>query len=246
MAVYAAQVYRMDAEIGRILHVLRKEEILDNTLIWFLSDNGATQAAIYLASGWYADRTGPIGSATSFDAYGARWANASNTPFKLFKHWTAEGGIATPLIVYWPEMIKPILDKNHYGHVIDILPTCLETAGIPQNYLPGYEERKELEGQSLLPLFEGKEVDHERPLFWEHQGNWAVRKGAWKLLFTREINGKIVDKLELFNLNADRSECRDISGENTGKVSELKELYARWAQKVGVEPWDSLILAKNL
>lgn len=130
MAVYAAQVHLMDQNIGRLLDLLAKKDQLENTLIFFLSDNGATDAAIYLARQWVAERDGPTGSARSFDAYGARWANVSNTPYPLFKSTVAEGGIKTPLIVHFPAEIPAGQRSERYGHVIDLLPTCLEMAGL--------------------------------------------------------------------------------------------------------------------
>jgi arylsulfatase len=246
MAVYAAQIYRMDLEIGRIMEELRREKTIENTLIMFLSDNGATQAAIYLAASWYADRSGPIGTAASFDAYGAGWANASNTPFKLFKYWTAEGGIATPFIAFWPGKIEPGINLDRYGHVIDLLPTCLDAAGFSPQNPNNHAESSGIEGISLLPLFRGADLPSERNLFWEHHGNWAVRDGPWKLLFTLQVNRTYVEPLELFDLSADRSECFDLSADYPEKVNELKALYLEWAEKVGVEPWDSLILAREL
>ncbi len=241
MAVYAAQIYRMDLGIGEIIRMLRKEKELENSLIMFLSDNGATNAAIYLAASWAADRSGPIGSANSFDAYGARWANASNTPFKLFKHWTTEGGIATPFIAFWPQKISPRLENRHYAHVIDLLPTCLDAAGLSDG-----QNLPEAEGISLLPVFLTNGQNPERILFWEHQGSWAVRKGKWKLVHTKKIMGREVSLLELFDLEEDRAECHDLSSEYPEIVRELKELYEKWASRAGVVPWDSLILAREL
>ena len=244
MAVYAAQVYRMDREIGRIIKNLTEIGILKNTLVIFLSDNGATQAAIYLAKNWVASRSGEIGSAESFDAYGASWANASNTPFRLFKHWTTEGGIATPFIAFWPARIKAGLEREQYGHVMDLLPTCMEAAGITA--ARNEKGKIPLAGKSLFPLFSGKTLPGERTIFWEHQGNWAVRRGDWKLVFTREVNRKMINDLNLYNIRSDRSEANDLSNLYPEIVYELDSLYQIWADQTGVEPWDSLILARNL
>ncbi len=237
MAVYAAQMYRMDQGIGEVISYLEKEDKLDNTIIMFLSDNGATKAGIYMATSWVADRSGPIGSENSFDSYGARWANASNVPFRLFKTWTAEGGIKTPFIMHWPAHIEPARVEN-YGHLIDVMPTCLKAAGVSKETMQQYN----LEGVDLLnPEFKN---DTSRVIYWEHHGNWAVRKGPWKLLSARYKKSPV--KVGLYNLEEDPAELNDLKHEYPGKVQELQELYDKWTEKVGVLPFDSLILARPI
>lgn len=238
MAVYAAQMYRMDQGIGKVISYLENAGKLDNTIIMFLSDNGATNAGIYRATSWIADRSGPIGSENSFDSYGARWANASNVPYRLFKHWTAEGGIKTPFIMHWPARIKPETVITNYGHLIDIMPTCLKAAGVPNATIRDYN----LEGVDLLvPKFE---EDTSRVIYWEHQGNWAVRKGPWKLMSV--VYKKEPAEVGLYNLEQDPAELHDLKNEFPEKTKELHGLYKTWAERVAVMPFDSLILARPI
>lgn len=246
MAVYAAQVYSMDRAIGRVVDYLEEQGELDNTLILFLSDNGATHAAIYLATSFIADRSGPIGSARSFDSYGARWGNMSNTPYPLFKLYTAEGGIKTPLIAHYPKGIEPNTVSVAYGHVIDLLPTCLELAGVeyPETY--NGHPIQPAEGISLAPAFRGAALPAGRPLFWEHHGNYAVRKGKWKLLNVVDAKDAGGDRLQLFGLDSDPSESRDVSAQHPEMVRELQRLYQEWTAWIGVEPFNSLILARPI
>ena len=235
MAVYAAMVYRMDAGIGQIVNYLEQQKELDNTLIMFLSDNGATKASIHLATSFYADRSGPIGSANSFDSQGAGWANANNAPLRLFKTFCHEGGISTPFVAFWPERI-PGGSLNHAqaAHVIDLLPTCLDAAGSNKTY--------DAEGQSILPQLSGESANVERTLYWEHQGGKAIRKGKWKLV----MNKKRDSEWKLYDIENDRTEMNDLTNEHAGKTDELMKMWQDWADRVGVEPWDSLKLVRSL
>ncbi len=221
MAVYAAMVARLDRGVGEVVKKLEELGVLGNTLILFLSDNGACAET----------KTGgkpgaPIGSAYSNTTYEAPWANLSNTPFRYFKHWTYEGGIATPLIVHWPGKIPAGRIVRETGHVVDILPTLLEAAGgrYPQDRIP-------LSGHSLLASLRGGKPMPRRTLFWEHEGNRAVRQGDWKLT---AANG---GEWELYNLAKDRSETKNLATERPERVRELAGAYARWASRVGVMEW---------
>jgi arylsulfatase A-like enzyme len=162
------------------------------------------------------------------------WAFVSDTPFRLCKHFVHEGGIASPLIVHWPEMVK---DQGGIvrqpAHVTDIMATCLDAAGAayPSSYrghpiLP-------MEGRSLLPVFQG-EVRPERPIFWEHEGNRGVRFGKWKLV------ARYPQAWELYDMESDRTESIDLAGRNPGQVRVLAEWYADWAKPCGVLPWDQV------
>lgn len=242
MATYAAQMYAMDKGIGKIIQQLTQSGQLENTLILFLSDNGATNAAIYLANSWVADRSGPIGSAQSFDSYGAMWANVSNTPFQLFKSRTMEGGIRTPLIAYFPKRFPARIETQTYGHIIDIFSSCLNLAEINEDsdhFVP-------TEGISLLPLWEDRSLPSGRPLYWEHHDNWAVRKGPWKLVHSPPNNPQNKDQTQLFHLENDPAELINLSTQYPDKASELRASYQNWADSVGVVPLDSLILARPL
>jgi arylsulfatase A-like enzyme len=232
MAVYAAQVDRMDKGIGDIIAVLKELGQLDNTLIIFLSDNGGTHEnpSSKEISG------GEIGSPNSFTSYSRSWANVSNTPFRMYKHWVHEGGISTPFIAHYPKMIQGHRVDNQVGHIMDIMATCLDLAGA--SYPDTYKGKqiKPLKGKSLVPIFENKVREGYEALFWEHQGNRAVRQGKWKLV---SVHGK--DTWELYDMERDRSEINNLNEKYPEKVKELSGLYAQWAENTEVLPWDQVI-----
>ncbi len=229
MAVYAAMVDRMDQNIGRIVRKLKERGIFDNTLILFLSDNGGC------AEGglWGFNREGgPIGSPASYASYGLCWANASDTPFRRYKKWAHEGGIATPLIAHWPAVVESKGELVHEpGHVIDIMATCCDAANA--EYPRRYKGKQivPLEGKSLLPVLQGRSRAGHEAIHWEHQGNRAIRCGKWKLV--SEHPGE----WELYDLEQDRTELNDLAEELPDKVAELKAMYAQWAKRCGVRPW---------
>ena len=266
MEVYAAMVDSMDQGIARIVGELRRQNALENTLIFFLEDNGGCAEGVgrhpNVNNKWVPAiedrepmgpdelqprlippmkvrdgrpmRGGPDvmpGPDGTYIAYGRNWANVSNTPFRMYKHWVHEGGIATPLICHWPEGIEPRGTLCHEpGHLIDIMATCVDVAGAkyPNEYKGN--EIQPMEGVSLAPTFQGKRLK-ERPIFWEHEGNRAVRKGQWKLVSDHP------DAWELYDLKADRTEMHDLASEQPEKVRELKTLYEAWAKRCGVRPW---------
>ncbi|WP_373497615.1 arylsulfatase [Aquiflexum sp.] len=231
MSVYAAQMTSMDRGIGELVSRLREHEILDNTLIIFLSDNGGTHEAIDNAefSG------GPIGSRNSFVSYSRSWANVSNTPFRMYKHWVHEGGISTPLIMHYPAMIKEPKINHEVGHIMDIMPTLLELT--QTEYPTSYKGHDilPLRGKSLLPLMEGNKREGHEYLFWEHQGNKAVRKANWKM-----VQKKGSGEWELYEMNIDRTELKDVSGLYPDVVVELEQKYNEWAADAGVLPWEEV------
>jgi arylsulfatase len=167
-------------------------------------------------------------------SYGQSWANASNTPFRRYKHWVHEGGIAAPLIARWPAVIKKAGLTHQPGHVIDLAATCLDVAGVA--YPRKYDDREllPLEGKSLVPVFEGRTRPAHEALFWEHEGNRAVRQGNWKLV---AVHG---GAWELYDLEADRTEQHDLAGKHPDRVKDLAAKYQQWADRVGVVPWDRL------
>lgn len=227
MAVYAAMIDRMDQGIGRVLRQLDRMGAAEHTLVLFLSDNGACHESV-LSKGYHDPEAAP-GSRRTFDAVERPWANASNTPFRMFKHWVHEGGIATPLIARWPAHIRSgggLTDQ--VAHVIDIMPTAVEAA--QARYPAEFEDRPvaSCEGISLLPVLAGG-PSRERPaLYWEHMKNRAIREGKWKLVAKKD------DTWELYDLEADRTELKDLSGENVEKARDLIARYDSWAARVGV------------
>ncbi|MCD6304368.1 MAG: arylsulfatase [Planctomycetes bacterium] len=263
MEVYAAQVDRMDQNIGRLLAALRKNGQTDNTLIFFLSDNGGC-AEEYGSRGpirpapeklkglspmgkdELQTRMQPVktrdgrpvrtgrgvmpGPADTYISYGRAWANASNTPFRLYKHWVHEGGISTPLIVYWPGVIKrrgELYDQP--GHLIDIMATCVDVAGAtyPKHYKGN--DIQPMEGRSLTPAFDGKTIEREA-LYWEHEGNRAVRMGKWKLVALR---GR---PWELYDMDADRCELHNLADKKPDLVAKLSATWEAYAKRTHVFP----------
>ena len=179
------------------------------------------------------------GPADTYIAYGKAWANVSNTPFRKYKHWVHEGGIATPLIVHWPEKIKDAGRLRHDpSHLIDIMATCADAGGAkyPEKYKGN--EITPMEGTSLLPVFEGKTLDN-RPLFWEHERNCAVRLGKWKLVCAGGLRpeGVPLDKWELYDMETDRSELNNLAGKYPEKVREMGKMFNEWAWRAYVLPW---------
>lgn len=250
MAVYAAMIHSMDRAIGRVLEALRRSGSYEDTLIMFLSDNGGCAEELRpTAQGLHVPkltrdgrpvRVGNLpevmpGPEDTYQSYGVAWANLSNTPFRLYKHWVHEGGIATPFIAHWPRGIqRPGAIIHEPAHIIDIMPTCLDVAGAK------YPSEREgvrvlpLEGISLLPLMRGKKVSADRTIYWEHEGNRAVRQGRWKLV-SRHPGG-----WELYDLQADRTEMNDVAARYPDRAQELAGLYEKWAARCGVEPWDKV------
>ncbi len=166
------------------------------------------------------------GPADTYVAYGRGWANVSNTPFREYKHWVHEGGISTPLIAHWPAGIASRGElRKQPGHLIDVMATCVELAGAA--YPP---DATPLEGRSLLPAFEGRPIDRDA-LFWEHEGNKAVRSGDWKLV------AKFRGPWELYDLSRDRVERDNLAAKMPEKVEQLAAKYAEWASRAQVEPW---------
>ena len=243
MAVYAAQIDSLDRNIGRVLQVLKTGGVEKNTLVMFLSDNGASDATWdtpTLMKGWRRDGT-PVrrgndpsikpGPADTFASYGPAWANLSNTPFRQYKRTNHEGGIATPLIVRWPSIIdNPGAITHQVGHIMDIVATCLEVAGVKYpNSFDGHEILP-LEGKSLLPILESRQVEGPDAYYWELGGNPAVRMGKWKLVALKE------EPWELYDMEIDRTEMNDLAAQKPGKVKEMASLYEAWARRVGAKP----------
>lgn len=241
MATYAAQIDEMDQQIGRLIKHLEDQKSLDNTVILFLSDNGATAEHIY---GDEDRSTEAIGTSASFESYRLPWAEVSNTPFRLFKHWAHEGGISTPLIVHWPEKIQPQdAFVTEPTQLTDIMPTLLEIgrASYPDSFKG--QSIHPIEGQSLLPLFTGQSLP-ERTFYWEHEANRAIRKGKWKLVSKAAYDFPYTQRWELYDIEEDRTEMHDQAANYPEKVTELSALWESWAESHMVYPldgrdWDS-------
>ena len=257
MEVYAAQIDRMDQGIGRIVDALELNGQLDNTLVIFLADNGACAEDIpesvtvdelvnKLMIARAATRAGdPVhfgndtgrmpGPENTYQSYGTAWANLSNTPFRLYKHWIHEGGISTPLIVHWPDGIAESGGVRHApGYLPDIMATILDVTGTAYPSDWDGQAIEPLEGQSLAPAF-GQDLIERGPMFWEHEGNAAVRIGPWKLVKRYPL------AWELYDMEADRTELHDLASQHPERVADMARQYEAWADRCGVIPRDQIV-----
>jgi arylsulfatase len=230
MATYAAMIDRIDFAIGTLVAGLKERGELDNTLILFLHDNGGNGEG---GPDGITKGSGPIGSPQSNVWLGMSWATLNNTPFTRYKHFTHEGGISTPLIAHWPNGIARhgALEKQP-GHLIDIMATCVDLAGAkyPREFKGNAIEP--MEGVSLRPAFEGQPLARTQPIFWEHEGNKAVRDGQWKLVMRHKL------AWQLFDMAADRTEQHDVSAQHPEIVSRLEASWNAWAQRTYVDEWN--------
>ncbi len=238
MATYAAMIDRMDQNIGRVLDKLRERGDDKNTVILFLSDNGASHETIdgksFLPS--IVERSKlPASDTASFAAYGRRGANVSNTPFRMYKHWEYEGGTATSFVAYGPSVVKPGRISQQSGHVIDLMATCLDLAGTRYPQTHRGRAITPTEGISLVPLLKGQSGPVHDALYFEHEGNRAVRQGDYKIVSTYPN-----DTWALYNLKVDRTEGRDLSQQQPQRVQQMAALYEVWANRAGVVPYAKL------
>lgn len=231
MRQFAAMIDRVDQNLARIVELLRQREQFDNTLILFLSDNGADQV------------------------HGPLWGQVSNTPFRKFKVWVHDGGIASPLIAHWPAGIPQDQRGKIVGgpaHIMDIFPTCLEAAGAePPATFAGHPVIA-LEGISILPSCRGESTSlpMDRPLFWERAGNEAMRQGHWKLVrgyAAATANGNIANKgprtgkWELYNTGDDPGETQNLASTQPERVETMRSQFEAWAKRVGVVPREEIV-----
>ncbi len=233
MSIYAAQVEEMDQGIGRVLAVLRKTGRERNTLVLFLSDNGGA------AEDPNRSLPGAVpGRRESYEGYGLAGAHVSSSPFRKTKKFTHEGGIAGPLIASWPDGIPKALHGklNHsISHLIDIMPTCLEVARAEFPRQWNGTAALAPEGIGLAPAFQSVgNISRSKALFWEHEGQRAVRDGKWKLVASHD------EPWELYDMEADRTELKDLSSEEPKVVTRLLAEYEAWAAHTGVKPWPVL------
>lgn len=219
MSIHAAMVDRMDQEIGRVLEQLRAMHALDNTLILFLSDNGASAEIMVRGDGH--DPDAAPGSAASYLCLGPGWSSAANTPLRRHKTWVHEGGISTPLIVHWPQGIAARGEwRRTPGHVIDLAPTILEVAGGTWPTRWDDQPVPPSPGRSLRAVFDRDEGLPRESLWWLHEGNRALRVGDWKIVADAKTKA-----WELYDLGTDRGESQDLAGAMPEKV---RELASRW------------------
>lgn len=230
MAVYAGQIAHMDGGVGEILQALQRTGKAENTVVIFLSDNGGcAEGGI-----WGFDKRNnglPPGGVDSYMSYGESWANASNTPFRYYKKWLEQGGIATPLIVRWPAKIDPKRDGsilNQTGHVTDFMPTLCALTGATYPVTYKGNTILPMAGQSLAGEIESGVSQPHRPIYWSLKGHRSVIFDHYQLV----SSGK-KDPWHLYDLNKDRSELDDIAGENKQLVRNYVVMWKKWARTVG-------------
>ncbi len=239
MAVYAAMIDCIDQNVGKLIRTLKIREQFENTLILFLTDNGACAEGPALGRGEIVDIEKR--NLETNNNYGAAWANLSSTPFRLYKHFTHEGGSATPFIMHWPKAIEP--QSKWYrsqAQLIDIFPTLLEVCGV--NYPKTFHNNKlpSLRGISLAPSFSGKPLNRKDPMFSEHENNAFMIDGKWKLV-GKGVSaplGPILDKWELYNLEEDRTELNDLAEKRNDRLKKMAKAWQAWsvADKVYPKP----------
>jgi arylsulfatase len=229
MAVYAAQIECMDRGVGKVITKLEELGRKENTLIMFLSDNGACAEGGVYGQDFWGNGAAP-GGREGYHNYGLAWANASNTPFRKYKQYTHEGGITTPFIATWPEVIKQTGSVTGQPiHIIDIMVTICDISGAV--YPDSFKSNEILEttGKSFKPIFFNKKRATHEVLCWEHLGSVAIRMGNWKLVAARNENW------ELYDLSKDRTEQNDLIKKYPEKAKELHAIWMQWAQNCGVK-----------
>lgn len=233
MEIYAAQIDSIDQNIGQLIAKLKQLGQFENTLILFLSDNGSSAEGG--PGGFNRGLEGAaLGTGRSYASAGLEWANAADTPFRKFKSTTYEGGIASPLIAHWPAGITARGEVRHeVAHIIDVMPTLVDLAGATYPVKRDGHAILPMEGRSLTPAFQGRGLG-TRALFWEHEGNKAVREGDWKAV------AKGPGEWELYNLRTDRTETRDIAAQHPEKARELATLWRNWSDRASVWEWQDL------
>ncbi|MGB7328646.1 MAG: arylsulfatase [Rubripirellula sp.] len=222
MAVYAAMIDSMDQNIGRLMQTLKDTGVDDNTVVFFLSDNGGCSEE---PGGRNPEERNP-GPKDDYVAVGPSWGWAQNTPFKRYKTWAHEGGICTPMIARWPVSIQPNVITAQPAHIIDFMATFVDLAETeyPANF--GSNDIIPLEGKSIVPILRGEVRKPHDTLAWEYTGNRAVRQGDWKLVWD-----KTVKEWELYDLGRDRCETVDLASQNPERVKAMSADWFAWAKK---------------
>jgi arylsulfatase len=274
MEVYAAMIDIMDQGIGRIISALEQKGELENTIIFYMHDNGGCaepldsdqpekplteeqkkgkayssdsvfigKKPVYNRAGSFIRSGKPVmpGNDNTWVAYGEEWANVSNTPFRLYKHWAHEGGIATPLIVHWPKGIKAKAElRSQPGHLIDIMATCIDIAGINYPTVFNGNAIQSQEGKSLLPAFKNKTIKRDF-IFWEHEGNRAIRSNNWKLVSKAQKNKVFTaadeNAWELYDMENDPTETNNLAEKYPEKVKSMAAMWEQEANRTKAKPW---------
>jgi arylsulfatase len=230
MAIYAAMIDHIDQDVGKLVAHLKDRGVLDNTLLVFLSDNGGNAESG--PRGIYEGKN-PGGPASRV-FLGQCWATLANTPFRRYKHFTHEGGISAPFIVHWPAGIAKERNgelERQPGHVVDLMATVVEATGAKYPAEYNGHAIQPMEGVSLLPAIAGKPLERKNPIFWEHEGNLAIRRGKWKAVM------KLKGPWELYDIEADRTEQHDLINEQPEIAKELIAAWEAWAKRADVDPW---------
>ena len=242
MAIFAAMVEGVDHGVGQIIEHLKSTNDFENTLILFLSDNGACyewgpfgfdgKSRLGKTTMRTGDQLREIGGRGTHQSYGSAWANLGNTPFRLYKHFTHEGGISTPMIAHWPEGIKKNSNwVREPAHVMDIMPTLIEVAGATYPQSLDGNQITPVEGTSLLPAMRGKHLP-ERAIGFDHQAAHAFRKGDWKAVYAKRMPHEL--KWELYNLAEDRCEMNNLAEVYPVRLQKMVSEWEDWARHVGV------------
>lgn len=217
MAVHAAMVDRMDREIGRILDALKRAKQFDDTLVVFLSDNGASAEIMVRGDGH--DPHAECGTGATFLSIGPGWASLCNAPFRRHKTWVHEGGICTPFVASWPRGIAARGElRETPGHVVDLVPTVLELAG-GKHVVEGAPP---FSGRSMVSAFAKDGVVSRDSIWWMHEGNRALRVGDWKIVAAGKESA-----WELYDLKADRTESKNLAADMPEKVRELAAIWQK-------------------
>lgn len=224
MEVYAAMIDRLDQNIGRVLQKLQETGRVDNTLILFASDNGASAEVVRLDTD---DDTATIGSLARWVSLGGDWANVSNTPFRYYKNYSYEGGINTPLIAYWPGKIEENSFSDLPGHFIDFMATFVDLTDATYPETLDGDSIVPMQGRSFLPELLGNEMEpRQEPLYWAWDDGKAMERNGWKIV----KEGMSAD-WELYNLQTDPTEINNVAGQHPKIVEEMDSIYGIWYQK---------------
>jgi arylsulfatase A-like enzyme len=218
MEVYAAMIDRMDQNIGRVLAKLKEIGKDENTLILFMADNGASAEMVNIS-----DDYGEIGTMTRWSSLGHSWANVGNTPYRLYKNFSYEGGINTPLIAWWPEKISAKTFSEFPGHFIDLMATFVDITGA--KYPTEFNNQKitPMQGVSLLPVLKGEKKAREKPIFWEWNDGKAAYSNSWKI-----VKEGLDSPWELYNIKKDPTETNNLANDNPDKLKEMDRLFTGW------------------